>query len=249
VHCDFSDRYKKIREDVRAWIDSHGSIYAIVDYTVLVNASKGYLENNVKFLTQFDITLKSPVIAFFNSKHLSYEMFIYSSEGNIGIAYLNFTPYTIETKTEFLKDDDCASKFQPMAIYWMDSWNDPHCFLLFACEVHKSKDPKRSYMVKKKLIILTDNQHNQSMVNFYISKNNYTRKYAKFDEFTSRGFCVCDDIKFYLEECGQQKNKDAEDPKVKELKYQFGIILLTFIVLFVVYEIYCCLMSGKSDTD
>lgn len=237
VICDFSDRFIKIREDVREKISSNGLIYAIVDYVVLKNFSEGYPIDNLKFLTNFEIDLKIPAVVTYSARAHYHEMYIYSSHGDIGIGYLNFTTHTLDISHEFLNEDECSGLNPSNTIHWTDDWSDPHCFLLFVCEVRKPSQTL-PYGVRRKIIILTDRMHNRSKINSYMLRNNYTRKFVEFSEFGSRGFCICDDINFYLNDCTEKENQ--KDP---EVIYHFVIIMLNFVLLFINYEIYCCLIG------
>lgn len=241
VNCNLTHRYVKNRADVRDKINSNDLSFAIVDYAVLRNFSviKDY-SRHIRFLTDFNNELKSPAIAVYLKRMQWFEMYIYSNNGDIAMGYLNFTFQSMEINNDFLKNEQCANQLQLGARFWFNTWSkEPHCFLLFTCEILHSTEG--SYLVRPRLIFLADENHNQSMVNFYLSKKNYTRKFAKFSEFESSGICICNDIEYYLNDCEEKEviSPDSED------HYHFVIFSLVFIGLFVNYEIYWFLIGSE----
>lgn len=242
VHCDSSKRYVQIRENLRGYIDLFGSIYSIVDFYVLKNYStippRTSEQSHFEFLTNFDITLKVPVTLAYSTRFKSFDLFVYSNQGDIAAGKLNLTLNKIDTYQEYLKSENCTTATTQPAIILKDNWSDPHCFLMFACEVFKSS---QKYHVKKRILILADKNHNRTMINRYLIFREFTKRFMNFTEFGEhRGMCVCDKIAYYLNDCDYALIIDD----LELMLPHFGIILISLIGLYFVHEIYCFIMEN-----
>lgn len=241
VNCSNNQKFVDIREHLRGFIDVFGSFYTIVDFLVLKNYSKippksSHL-NNLEFLVNFDIPLTVPPLLAFNSKTHLYEAIIFSNQKSPTIGSLNVTYGTLDFYREFLKSEQCTFEIPQHATLLKDNWEDPHCFLMFACKLFKS--PK-GYKIKKQILILADQEHNRTTINRYLSRKDYIQRFLNFTEFGEHhGWCMCDKLAYYINDCNHFNNVE----NLEMMLPHFGVILLTLIALFLTHEVYCYIME------
>lgn len=236
VNCNTSKSFVRQREHLRTWIKDFGSIYTIVDYAILKNFSNKP-PHAFHFITNFEVDLRIPAVILINSDK-NFEMFAVSSKSNDAFGNLNLISRTVHVNPDFLQSEECAS-FNPLtAVHFLDNWSESHCFALWTCKISTTSQENTIYEVTNELIIWTNKAHNRSMINRYISGGNVTRKFVKFSEFDEEGFCVCEKMQRYLNDC-----HDVETEEDPDVKYHFMLITLTFLMLFLAYEIYCYLIK------
>lgn len=94
--------------------------------------------------------------------------------------------------------------------------------MLFACHLNKSEQ-KKSFDIERKIIFFTDNVENFKNLNTIGTK----RKHLKFDEFDKTGFCICDELNYYLNNCKEIKKETNCDGYII-----IGIFIAIFLIVF-----------------
>lgn len=128
-------------------------------------------------------------------------------------------------------ENQCSNNLIEKKIWISQSnFDTPICLMLFNCHVEKT-DTQGFYDIKKEIIFYVNKSFNDSMIQNCIDKIGLKRKFLKFDEFDQQGWCVCDELTYYLNDC-------------KEIKWDFTplinviIFVIAFILMMIAIEIF-----------
>ncbi|KAG5669250.1 hypothetical protein PVAND_017142 [Polypedilum vanderplanki] len=240
VICNNTTKFLQNRSFIRNTIKNNTSIFFIVSYEIL---DESLINDRYEHL--FARKRK-----FYQVPMMIFESPIYSNIFDILIPNGKETIYfyqnvlhksPVETISKiFLYGQDSCDKNEKIEMYQLlKTSNLSGCsHLFFTCRVSKTEN-FGILNVKKQILVLTKGEIklSDSDINECLKKGKKIEN-PDFLEFDSHGFCICDDLEFYLNDCSDEIKKEEiiDENYYKIIGY--GIIFMTFISLFVSIQIF-----------
>lgn len=235
--CNISSDLMKKRGYYRQIVNNRGKLNFIFDYEFLQENSLGNTSNN--FLN----FLKNPEIDFGDQIKLievyklkkKFQTKFSSNFGSDSTSLLEYSKVNFKVNLDFLKDKKCAKNVKPIG--WQISSENSFCVAMAACHVTKFKKAN-SFVVKKRIIFLVDENHNLSAINSYLPTKgvNFNGKHFHSIYFPSNDFCLCDFLDSYFNDC-------TFDWKFHNL---LALILIFVIVSYFSIETYLCFIGQRT---
>lgn len=227
VRCHTGTKYVKTRKFIKNELMNQNSVVIVTDYSTFQNSTRESDDKSfIKFLyasTNFEV----PIV--FVNKTKNNDMFIIKFHSNM-VSYSNFGLEIISEdvkKNNGLNRENCADEKLNMK-HWRIKSELSFCLAMYSCHIFTFSNRND---IKKELIFLTDEHFNISLSQAFISSKNFERKKLTFLEFDQQGFCICDDVLNYINDC-----------KIKEKKinlFNFIVpVLVLIIVILIIFEIH-----------
>lgn len=231
VRCSENSKSVQERQLMRKALNNGNSFFAITDYAVLdesvnisgvpevvrlIHLSKGYHVPIlfIKYRNEqntFMVKMFSNMVTFTSTEQ---RIKVDSSPSNL---------------KEFLNSEKCIEIVSNIA--WHVQSKNSFLIVMIACHMSPSKNPGQ-YLTEKKLIFLTDENFNRSIIENFDAKKSLKRKFLEFSEFDSKGFCICDGLANYVNDCPREENIKG-DFKIVIL---FVIFIAAVLILFKIYQ-------------
>jgi hypothetical protein len=125
---------------------------------------------------------------------------------------------------KFMENQKCSNEKVDVKRFVVNS-SESFCIVLTAYHIQQTSFSINS--ISKNLIFLMDQNFNQSAENFDV--RNFIRENLEFSEFDEKGFCICDELLNYINECSYDENAHC---------FNFFLIIGLIILFYVISEIF-----------
>jgi hypothetical protein len=210
----------RTRQFIRTELSYQSSVYFVTDYAT----AKENITTNEPFVKFFQASKSFFVPILFINTSDSFTIKFHSNLVSHNTAKVNITMIDLK-RGSFLNNEKCA-KSDLTVKEWIINSEVLFCFAMFACHVQPSGE------IEKELIFLMNDQFNRSIIKNFETSNYFKRKSLSFDEFEYKGFCICDYVTTYINECAIEVND--------KLSNMYSIIsgIILFLTIFVVLHVY-----------
>jgi hypothetical protein len=229
VNCSPEKKYVKNRKLIKTTLREKTPVYFMLDYAVFNETS---INKKGNFLIKVFNTTEKFWFPFLMTKdqklgHYSFKAF--SNRNGYITNGLNMTEVNENSKNaykSFLEREKCSEEKIKVKKFVVNS-SESFCFAFISCHIEATKN-NEDYSITKSLIFLVNRNLNQSY-NLNLYAKNFIYKNVKFPEFDEKGFCVCDDLLYYMNDC--------QEDKLFTL-FNFFLILGVIVLFYVINEIY-----------
>jgi hypothetical protein len=224
---------KRINLHFKGHNKNHNSIYFVADYAILNEtlSAKTQPKINTFYST---ISLRFPI---FMPKYTEiidfYVLNVYlDNAGYFSDAFhiKEISEPSNSAYSKIVENDKCSDEKVFVKKFLTDSI-DSFNIALTACHFEPLKKPG-SFNITKNLILFVNQNFTQSEK---FDAKNYIHRNFEYPEFDKKGFCLCDDLLIYINDC-----HDEEKFLLYNLVLIIGIIILLFVVYVIFQKVYKC---------
>ncbi|KAG5671274.1 hypothetical protein PVAND_001480 [Polypedilum vanderplanki] len=243
VHCRKTYDLVTSREKILNTLDRNTSVNFIVDFAVL--NENLLLELYEKMMAREDQIFKEPINIIEVYKNFYYFVVkLDSSRFQHLSKILNSKKYFMFIDQNLLiPNKNCINDGKNIKVYQMFSYsNSTGCSMIMqSCKVTKENTTSEKYEISKEILITTKGQKMLTFLDIMrCTVNGIKMRNLTFQEFYVKGFCICDYLEYYLNDCPEEiVKKEKIDLTILSIVSFFGVVTLILIII----DIYECIIE------
>lgn len=224
--------YANHRSQYSKYLADEGVIFIAVGYSFIGEENIGEDVNSLrKQISKSTSDLLPPITLVQYKAEDTRSSLIVSSI--TGIYYSTFNSLCNHTMDQFEHDSRCLSDTEEVKAYIFSSTRiESSAQIIFnACRMQI--DSHGTMQVEKSFVVLVSSQ--ESLDPPELSSNtmkNLTMTIYEFDEFKDQGFCICDHLEFYINECPTERNEIGYTQNVYLLIGFMFVVGVVFALLY-----------------
>lgn len=226
--CITTPRLKGIRKLFKVLIRNNKAVDIITSYATLSNYSQEPLEI-LKFTEMPASTQYLPPVL--SEKHdNTYDLDSFPEKRKRFKVNLNFTSQYFYTHQSVIENAKCSDNGILVSKVLFFEYNISTIIKMQTCFL--TKTPNTSIVVKeKRFLYMINSDHDRTNIAELLASGDYEQQDFKFDEFDEEGFCMCNFLDLYFEECMMQKAFEGKNINGFYVCLTFiGLILLCFFL-------------------
>jgi hypothetical protein len=229
--CKIPDTSNPGKNFMRNMIQNNGSVNFASDY-VFLREEKSYERKILQHLRHpINNYIRLHFVEIYGMVNTINFMLYYTDE------IVSYRSYDVKVDMEFLKEENCVENIEIVA--WKIPSKEPFCLMILACHVTRGSI-ENSFNVQKRLLFIADEKFNYSTLNSSLIGFDYKPSTSTFvDLYLGEGFCMCDYLKEYFNEC---KIDGGIDIQILAL-----MLLLFFIPFCVLAGIYLKIVEDNAE--